>query len=462
MTILSYPGLLASLITLGQEHPDRICGSVAAAMGPAMRLKDGDIPHAELWADCDWTPTAQEYIRAGEFRYISPEFDLDWQSEKDEEHKGAALLAIGLVNRPFLSGMAPVELAPGETMSAVQVFMTGVWYHPWYGKFTVTPDDLKSMIDNQSEVFRSVSRNSDHPDTEMVVDYNHGSLAYTPEAAKAAAWVRGRKLFIETPEKPDAKATDMAGAVTASLGLKDIDPDELKALLGNTAQAQPPTGGNSDMNEKQIREVLGLGDDVTLTADHMGQALSKVAADNLALKVPVAVTTPDGEAQMVAADVAGQVVLTTEQYAALTAAQPEPGQIVLSQADLDALKADAAQGVTAAQKLVDKEVADALDAAQDAGTVKPAEREDLVKLAALSMDLFRANLANRSPVIDMAEHGSDETATAPDKDGVGAFIATREAELMTAGKKPATAKSMAMREAQRTFPADVFDAWRYA
>jgi len=463
MTVLTHPGLLASLLSLQQEHPDRICGSLAAAMGPALRLADDPkAPHAELWADCDWTPRAQEYIRAGEFRYISPEFDLDWQSEKDEGHKGAALLAIGLVNRPFLSGMAPVELAPGETMSAVQVFLTGVWYHPWYGKFTVTPDDLQSMIDNQGEVFRSVSADADQPDTEMVVDYNHGSLAYGPENAMAAAWVRGRKLFIETPAKPNAAATDMAGAITASLGLKDIDPTQLQALLGDvTAQAQPTTGGNSEMNEQEIREVLGLGDDVEVTADHQSQALSRVHEENKALKVPLPVRTPDGDAEMAAADVAGKVILTAEQYEALTAAQPAADQVVLSKGDLDTLRADAAEGAKAAKSLAEKAISDALDVAQAGGKIKPAERDELTKLAKLDMDIFQANLDNRSPVIAFAEVGSDETSATPDTQAVADFIATREAELMTLKKGPAEAKSMALREAMAQFPQDVVDAWRY-
>ena len=91
-----HPALIASLVAYQSEHPDRICGGIAASMAAAIRLADDPAgPYAELYAHVEWTERAQEYIRAGEFRYISPEFDLDWQSEKDEQHKGAALLASG-------------------------------------------------------------------------------------------------------------------------------------------------------------------------------------------------------------------------------------------------------------------------------------------------------------------------------------------------------------------------------
>ena len=77
------------------------------------------------------------------------------------------------------------------------------------------------------------------------------------------------------------------------------------------------------------------------------------------------------------------------------------------------------------------------------------------------MDLFTANLANRSPVIAFTEHGSDVPDANPDANAVGEFIATREAELMTLKKSPAEAGKLALDEAIAQFPQDAVNAWRY-
>ena len=118
--------LMQQMLQLKNERPDFISSRLALLFeGEAIRLSDvPDEPYAELWAEVHWTEKAQGHIRAEEFRYISPEMDLDYVSEKDGNRVGAALLAIGLVNRPFLNGMAPVSLREENTQSEIQVLMT--------------------------------------------------------------------------------------------------------------------------------------------------------------------------------------------------------------------------------------------------------------------------------------------------------------------------------------------------
>lgn len=63
-----------------------------------------------LFARVKWTKDASDAIRSEKYRYISAEFDQDWRDEFGEK-KGAALLAAGLTNRPFLRGLTPVALS---------------------------------------------------------------------------------------------------------------------------------------------------------------------------------------------------------------------------------------------------------------------------------------------------------------------------------------------------------------
>ena len=102
------------LAEMREQRPSFFCSLPFLLYGPAVRLADeDDSPYCELWAEVHWTARAIEYIQAGEYRYISPEFDLDYYDEKKGKHIGAVVLAIGMTNRPFLKGMADIP-DPGE------------------------------------------------------------------------------------------------------------------------------------------------------------------------------------------------------------------------------------------------------------------------------------------------------------------------------------------------------------
>ena len=79
--------------------------------------------------------------------------------------------------------IGPIVLSEGSDQGQAQVFRTGTFYHPRYGKFTVTDADLAAMADNFGTV---------HPvaPTQMVVDYEHQSM-FEGVKAEAAGWVSG-------------------------------------------------------------------------------------------------------------------------------------------------------------------------------------------------------------------------------------------------------------------------------
>lgn len=67
-----------------------------------------------LYCHAEWTEEAAEYIKKGEYRYVSPEFSIDTKDEYGNEIEGGFLYAAALTNRPFLKGMEPVALAAFE------------------------------------------------------------------------------------------------------------------------------------------------------------------------------------------------------------------------------------------------------------------------------------------------------------------------------------------------------------
>lgn len=64
-----------------------------------------------LFADVQWTPRAAESIKAGEYRFISPEWNTKWKDKTTGAvKKGARLFAAALTNRQFFDEMDPVVL----------------------------------------------------------------------------------------------------------------------------------------------------------------------------------------------------------------------------------------------------------------------------------------------------------------------------------------------------------------
>jgi len=102
----------------------------------------------------------------------------------------------------YMSNNLLLEEIEGAQVSKIQVLRTGTFYHPAYGKFTITQDTLDSMVQNFSAA-RPIAP------TEMVVDWEHMSVAEPPVIAKAAGWVRSvfsedGKLFAAVEWTADA------------------------------------------------------------------------------------------------------------------------------------------------------------------------------------------------------------------------------------------------------------------
>jgi phage I-like protein len=62
----------------------------------------------ELWAEVSWTKSGEEVLTHKEFRYLSAEFEFDYQGNEGKTKFGPTLFGAGLTNRPFIKNMKPV------------------------------------------------------------------------------------------------------------------------------------------------------------------------------------------------------------------------------------------------------------------------------------------------------------------------------------------------------------------
>jgi len=99
-----------------------------------------------LWAEVDWTPRGIELIKLGAFKYISSEFGDDTDPESQKVTKDV-LRAATMTNRPFVKGMAAIELDEnGKAPAKIEILREGDYFHPIYGDFIIKADEGKGSL----------------------------------------------------------------------------------------------------------------------------------------------------------------------------------------------------------------------------------------------------------------------------------------------------------------------------
>jgi hypothetical protein len=75
-------------------------------------IRDAEVRDDGLWIGVEFTDTAKKEIKAGEWKYLSPEFYDEWTDADGNSFKDV-LFGAALTNRPFLKDLLPV--AASET-----------------------------------------------------------------------------------------------------------------------------------------------------------------------------------------------------------------------------------------------------------------------------------------------------------------------------------------------------------
>jgi Mu-like prophage I protein len=102
------------------HREDRAKGGKAAGWITAAEVRpDG------LWIAVEWTEEAQAEVRAGAWRYLSPEFG-DWTDPRTGVRHRDVLLGAALTNRPFLRDLAPVAACEPAIWSDPLVRSAGI------------------------------------------------------------------------------------------------------------------------------------------------------------------------------------------------------------------------------------------------------------------------------------------------------------------------------------------------
>ena len=97
-------------------------GSFGGAKNPAAGwIKSLDIRENALFAKVAWNEKAKEFIKNGEYKYLSPSFQMHYKDPRSGADCGVFLHSVALTNTPFLDSLGEVKAnsnpyTKGETM----------------------------------------------------------------------------------------------------------------------------------------------------------------------------------------------------------------------------------------------------------------------------------------------------------------------------------------------------------
>jgi len=62
----------------------------------------------------DWSSKGREAVKGKEYKYLSADFDFDYEDNETGRKFGPTLMGAGLTNRPFVKGMESIQLSEGD------------------------------------------------------------------------------------------------------------------------------------------------------------------------------------------------------------------------------------------------------------------------------------------------------------------------------------------------------------
>lgn len=212
---------------------DKAKGEKASGWYRSLEVKDDG-----LWAKVELTPTAAKEVADGEWRYFSPSYLDSWKHPETGEVHENVLIGGGLTNIPFQKGIAPINF-------------TEIWSE-------VAPEEHSDEPGNpppQDPIAPPAPMYPAEPDPTVPV----GSVALTYV-------IKGNSVSSSSNGGIHLSSYGTyTGNTTQPWHWQNVPPNGIPGFTWI-----PPTltkdGGDNSMEEKELRELLGLDDDADITA----------------------------------------------------------------------------------------------------------------------------------------------------------------------------------------------------
>lgn len=209
----------------------------------------------ELFATVTWTDEAAQQIVARQYRFISPEFNLEYRDKETGKVIGPTLIAVALTNRPFLEGMQPVALSEALCAMVLSEITLGMQWamSEWDNAYIDNlPDDAFAVIssggkkDAEGNTEPRALRHLPYKDAQGNIDLPHlrNALARLPQTSlNPEEKVKAEKvLAAAVKETQNTKAKELSvdeATIRKILNLTEGAnlEDELKKLTASANSA---------------------------------------------------------------------------------------------------------------------------------------------------------------------------------------------------------------------------------
>lgn len=236
----------AGRIQMDYDHPDpsnaRDTRAAGWFTGQTKVLAAGDVrpdgsgqpaDDPELWSEVQWTPRAQQEIRDGEYRFVSPEFSFQERDAKTGlMTKAKAFLCATLTNRPFFR-MQPVTAAD----------LDDGFLQALADRFGVAVEDLTAIAADPSKPYGDV----EYADPGVLEDGKKRYPLDTEDHIRAA-W-----SYINQEKNAGQYTADQLASIKSKIGAA------MKRIGANVTA----TEGEDMPDMKAVATALGLPEDAT-------------------------------------------------------------------------------------------------------------------------------------------------------------------------------------------------------
>lgn len=98
-------------LAIDQEHEPEKGATAWIKQLANVKTPDAERKEVGLWALVEWTKWGLQLVSDKVFRYLSGDFDYEWQDEESGKKFKNVLFGAALTNRPFIKGMSPINLS---------------------------------------------------------------------------------------------------------------------------------------------------------------------------------------------------------------------------------------------------------------------------------------------------------------------------------------------------------------
>lgn len=220
--------------------------------GAAAKVLKLAVEGNKLRALVEWTPFGIASVRDKGYRYLSIDYIENWRDNEAGTTHGPVMFGAGLVTRPFVKNLDPIQLAEAEPGAASVPLVVAPEFQAHL--LSEIQDMWKKLIERLKAM--AAERKLSEPLTNQLVATAEAALANVTDEAKAIALIESFEASVRQLTDP-ASVTRTAPAPAAAITLSEEDVRRIVLEQAQaTAAAQRQLTETRETNLRTLRETI--------------------------------------------------------------------------------------------------------------------------------------------------------------------------------------------------------------